>query len=134
MHALQGSKLVIIREFNSPASISHSKLYGNDVSSFFKLVKGFTRQVTLGSPVKLPSDIKEAHKELIARRKLNSILRSNAVRDPHIQIGDMINISVKRDNQKRGNWSHAKPVLKYDVESRTVTVPGSNGKFIQAAA
>ncbi|PXF44011.1 hypothetical protein BWQ96_06244 [Gracilariopsis chorda] len=45
----------------------------------------------------------------------------------------MVQMFVKHQNQKRGHWSSAKPVLSNDRASRTVTLPGANGRNLSAA-
>ena len=97
------------------------------------MAKGYTRPIVHGTLVQLPEEIRVAHYELLAKRKLDLILRSNAVRDKPLSVGDIGNVHVKHDSQKRGAWSQAKPVLHFDVSSQTVTVPGAKGKYIQAA-
>ena len=108
-------------------------LYGNDIASAHELVKGFTRPAIPGHPSNLPPEILEAHDLLVAKRKLNAILRSKATVDKQIKEGDLVQIFVKHSNAKRGAWSLAKPVLKYDSESQTVTVAGAKGKYQKAA-
>ena len=108
-------------------------LYGNDIASSNELAKGYTRPVSPSSPIKLPASIAEAHDELIAKRKLNAILRSKATVDKHIQVGDVVQVYRKMENAKRGSWSESKPVLSYDPKSQTVTVAGSKGKYVKAA-
>eukprot|EP00171_Calliarthron_tuberculosum_P022021 IDg22021t1 len=56
-----------------------------------------------------------------------------ATKDIFVSPGDLVQIHVKLQNQKKGKWSSNKPVLSYDHDSRTVTVPGSKGKTVQAA-
>ncbi len=45
----------------------------------------------------------------------------------------MVQIYTKNQHEKRGHWSSSKPVLSYDHEARTITVPGSGGRRICAA-
>lgn len=108
-------------------------LYGNDVASANELAKGYTRPIVTGSFFHVPDDVRAAHQELIAKRKLNKILRSNAVKDTPVKVGDMVEVFIRLDNQKRGKWSQPKPVLKYDLPSRTVTVSGAKGRYVKAA-
>lgn len=108
-------------------------LYGNDVASSNELAKGYTRPIADTGLHPLPQEIQDAHQELIAKRKLNAILRSHAVTEPSIKVGDVVQIFVHHEHQKRGTWSEAQPVLKYDPKSRTVTVAGSKGRYRKAA-
>jgi len=109
-------------------------LYGNDVMSSQELAKGYTRPVESGNvPRIVPKEIREAHENLKAKRKLTLILRSKATTDEKYESGDMVQIYVKKGNEKRGKWSGDKIVLSYDESSRSVTVPGGRGKRIIAA-
>ena len=97
------------------------------------MARGYTRPIVHGTLIQLPGEIRVAHDELLAKRKLNLIVRSNAVRDKPLSVGDMVNIHVKLNRQKRGTWSETKLILHFDASSQTVTVPGAKGKYIQAA-
>lgn len=44
-----------------------------------ELAKGLTRLLTGKYPIYIPKDVRAAHDELIAKRKLNSILSKNRV-------------------------------------------------------
>ena len=48
------------------------------------------------------------------------------------QIGDLVQVYIKLQHEKRGKRSNTKPVLSYDKISGTVTVPGQNGKVTAA--
>ena len=108
-------------------------LYGNDVASANELAKGYTRPTQNQEPTPLTDDIREAHEVLIAKRKLNVILRGKSTTETPICVGDMVQVFIRQQNEKRGKWSDAKPLLKYDRSSQTVIVPGRNGKTISAA-
>ena len=108
-------------------------LYGNDVTSAHELAKGFTRPAVLGYPSRLPPEILQAHDVLVAKRKLNAVLRSKATVDKQVKEGDLVQIYVKHSNAKRGKWFLPKPVLRYDLESQTVTVAGAKEKYRKAA-
>ncbi len=77
--------------------------------------------------------ILNAQKELIAKRKLNRILRSKAVTPPTITVGDVVQVYLKSENAKRGSWSAPKTVVNFDPESGIVTLPGKNGKLLRPA-
>lgn len=47
--------------------------------------------------------------------------------------GDTIEVFAKRDSQKPGSQSQPIPVLKYNPESRTITITSSKGRLIDAA-
>lgn len=108
-------------------------LYGNSVASTHELAKGFTRPINQDAPRLLPSDIRKAHEEMVAKRKLNLILSSKSIADTPIKVGDTVQIYIRLPNQKRGIWSEPQPVLQYDPESQTVTIAGSRGRCRQAA-
>jgi len=109
-------------------------LYGNDVMSAHELAKGYTRPIHPSGPlVVVPDDIQAAHDTLIAKRKLNLILKSNATHDIPLASGDLVQVFIKLEKEKRGKWSSPRPILTFDKPSGIVTVPGSNGKVIKAA-
>lgn len=108
-------------------------LYVNDIASSQELAKGYTRPISNTLPVPVPHEILEAHNELIAKRKLNKILRSKAITDKRIKECDFVQLYIKKGLEKRGTWTPAKPVLKYDSHSGTVTVAGEHGKRVEAA-
>ena len=107
-------------------------LYGNDIASATELAKLYTRPAGTGHPVHVPADLLEAHNTLIAKRKLNAILRAKTTLDKMIKPGDLIQVYIKQAHEKRGKWSTPKPVLKYDRDSQIVTVAGAKGKSINA--
>jgi len=109
-------------------------LYGSDTMSAHELAKGYTRPIGITAhPTYLPSELREAHDKLIAKRKLTLILRSKSIIEPEISTGDMVEVFIKKQHEKRGSWTAPKLVLSYDHPSRTVTVPGARGKTIAAA-
>lgn len=83
--------------------------------------------------MKLPSDVLHAHEEPVSKGKLKNILRSYAVKDKKMNIGDIVNIFVKHWHQKRNVWSIAKSELKFDATSRGLIVSGVKRKPGQAA-
>ncbi len=118
---------------NKAVRISND-LYGNDVMSANELAKGYARPIRSGdSPTDIPKDIIDAHDALQARRKLTLVLRSKSVHETPVQVGDTVQVFFKRDHEKRGSWSAPRTVLSYDHSSRTVTVPGKNGRTVSAA-
>jgi len=109
-------------------------LYGNDIMSANEMAKGYTRPLYNGkAPVFVPIEIMEAHQNLKAKRKLTMILRSKACTDERFSPGQLVQVFIKQGKEKRGKWSSDKPVLSYDDESRSVTVPGASGRKIVAA-
>lgn len=111
-----------------------NNLYGKDLLSANELAKGYTRPINGGAfPSEMPSQIHDAKETLRAKRKLNLILRSKSTQDEHIRAGDLVQIYIKQQHEKRGSWSAPKPVLAFGATSNTVTVPGSEGCTIKAA-
>lgn len=109
-------------------------LYGNDVASAHELAKGYTRPVINGSvPSCVPSEILDAHANLLAKRKLTLILRSKATAYEDFSPGSVVQVFIKTGKEKRGKWSGNKVVLAFDRASMIVAVPGANGKKINAA-
>lgn len=66
---------------------------------------------------------------LLAKRKLNIILRSISIAEMQGHVGKLVQIFICQ----RGSWSSPKPVLSFDSESQMVCVPGSEGRAIKAA-
>ena len=109
-------------------------LYGNDICSYHELAKGYTIPTEPGrSPEKVPEDIAKARDNIMAKHKLNLILRSKSTTDLHLKVSDLVQVFIKLQNEKRGKWSYPKPILGYDHASRIVTVPGQSGRKIKAA-
>jgi len=109
-------------------------LYGNDVMSSHELAKGYTRPIHSSGPIlQIPDEIKAAHDTLIAKRKMNLIMKSHATVDTPVAAGDLVQVFIKKEMEKRGKWSSPRPILSFDKPSGIVTVPGSNGKVIKAA-
>lgn len=65
-------------------------LHANDVFSANELAKVCTRPIVHDTVFEAPADIFSAHDELVAKRKLNSILRSKAVKDIYVAVGDIV--------------------------------------------
>ena len=81
----------------------------------------------------MPQDVRGTHQELIAKGKLDGILRTNAIKETAVKVGGMLRVFIRTENQKRGNWSLPKPVLSYEISYRTITVPGAKGKYVKTA-
>ena len=114
-------------------SISND-LYGNETKSAFELAKSFSKSIS-GKPIDniIPDDVRNARDQLRARRKLALILRSKAVTEEPISIGDLVEIYQKKEHEKRGKWSAPKPVISVNTNAHSVTVPGRNGRNITVA-
>ena len=70
---------------------------------------------------------------LKAKRKLNLILKSKAVKLPPISVGDLVDVYVKLSHQKRGKWIGPKKVLSFNIDAQSITYPGKHGKNSTAA-
>lgn len=114
-------------------SISND-LYGSDTVSSYEMTKGFTKQLKSNTqPIPVPDGIITAQETLKAKRKLILILRSHKFDVPSISVGDLVEVFVKKTNEKRGKWLNARPVTSVDISDGSVTVPGSKGHTITAA-
>lgn len=95
--------------------------------------KGYTKPIDQSFlPQGTPESLVSAHNELVAKRKLTLLLRSNATCNPTVRAGHLVQIYFKEKDQKRGRWLSTRTVLSHDPDSGLVTVPGSNGKKIHA--
>lgn len=109
-------------------------LYGSDTLSAFEMAKGYTKPISSDSScAPVHEEIIRAHDILVAKRKLNKILPSKSTADPKVQPGDLVQVFVRKEKEKRGKWLSARAVLSTDVTAGSVTVPDSNGKNITAA-
>lgn len=114
-------------------SISND-LYGNDIMSAFELAKGFTNPVaSTPHACIVPDDVREARDKMQARRKLALILRSKAVQELPISVGDMVEVFQKKAHEKRGKWTREKPILSINHNARSICVPGKAGRQMTVA-
>lgn len=106
-------------------------LYGTDVISAFEAEKGYRRPVQPDMPpVTVDSELLQAHGNLIARRKLKRILRSNSLSSNDFRVDDLVQIYVKHGKQKRGTWLSPRQVNKIDTDAGMLTVPSAAGHSI----
>ena len=69
-------------------------LYDNDICSYNELVKGYTRPIEpCRSTEIVPEDIAKARGTILAKRKLNLILRSKSTTDPYFKVADLVQTS-----------------------------------------
>ena len=109
-------------------------LYGNDNCSVHELAKGFTRPLVPGTlPKIVPKDLLRARETLMAKRKLNLILKIKSTMLASFRIGNLVQVVIKLQHENRGKWSSAKPILSYGKQSGKVNVPGQNCRTIKAA-
>lgn len=105
-HPLAAQKTVLISNY----------LYGVHVLSAYKVENGFTRQIyTLHGP--FPTEHFKAHAVVSAQRKLAKILSSKSIAKIPLAVGDLVDIYVRTDGQKRGKWFSRQSVLEFDRAS-----------------
>ena len=93
------------------------------------MAKGFAKPIQNNpSNNVIPDDIIDAHNELHARCKLSLILRSHAVTELPISVGDLVEVYSKAEHEKRGKWSLPKLILSINHDARSLTVQGKNHK------
>lgn len=60
-------------------------------------------------------------------------MRSRSTKNIFISVGDIVEIFVKHDNEKRGKWLSPRTMLSFDPASCTGTDTAGNGKTMCAA-
>ena len=106
-----------------------NEMYGTDTLSSFEIAKGYTKPVdNTILPQSTPQELLDAHHELKAKRKLTLMLRSQVSKDICVNAGDLVQVYIQKDKEKKGKWSSPRTVLKIDKDSGIVTVPGSTGR------
>lgn len=71
--------------------------------SAFESAKGFRSPVAAKpSDTVVPDDIRDARNQLQARRKFALILRSKAVKEVPLSVGDLVEVYQKKEHEKRG--------------------------------
>lgn len=98
----------------------------------FEMEKCFTRPLP-NNVVHTSSVIIEAPKNLNAKRKLKLILSSKAPKDINLSYGDLVEVYVKNDKEKRGKWPSLKTFLGYALSTVTFTLPASKDRVMRAA-
>lgn len=130
----ENAKSVNVKNLIQHAIRVSNDLYGNSVMSAQELAKGYTRPVTPDTPtINIPNEIRQAQEKLQARRKLNLILNSKSTSDIPTSVGDQVEVFVKQGHEKRGRWLSPRPVLDFDGDTGSVTLPGKNGRTMSAA-
>ena len=114
-------------------SISND-LYGNDTMSAFEMAKGFCNPVA-AKPIDtvVPDDVRDARDQLQARRKLALILRSKAVTEIPLSVGDVVEVYQKKEHETRGKWSDPRPIISINHDARSLIVPGRRGREVTVA-
>lgn len=108
-------------------------LYGNDTVSSSELAEGLSSPLLKETAIpSIPNDIVEAHINIVARRKLNRILRLHAFNTDSFKPGNMTQVYLKNDTAKLGSWSSPCIILSIDQEGGFVVAPGRSGKRASA--
>lgn len=91
-------------------------LYGLDTLSSSEISKGLVKPLCVSQrPVLVHDEPQAAHHELIAKRKLTLIMRSNDYLSQSIKIGDLVQIFIHDGKAKRGSWISPRKVLSTDT-------------------
>lgn len=104
-----------------------SYFYGNDIILAFNLSKGFTKHL-LRSPLEdfILDEVVMSHENLQAKRKPSLIIKSKAVKETPIRIGDFLEVYSKRKQEKRVIWTAPTQFLSVNHSARSVKIPGKN--------
>lgn len=81
----------------------------------------------------IPDDLIEAQFDLFSKRKLKNILRSKPSKDSVISSGDLVEVYLMYDNDKRVKWLSPPTVISFDPNSWTVTLPAGNGRTMNSS-
>lgn len=92
---------------------------------------GYCRPIiNFNCPRMIQDEIIKSHEALQVNSKLSLILIYKYSNDTSISIGYMVQIFLKQEYLKRGNWSTLRHVLSYYKQSHAVTITGSNEREI----
>ena len=100
------------------------------------MAKCFTKPVSKSAsilPIDPDPDLVEAQLQLEAKRKMTRILHTKAISEVQVAVGDLVEVFVKREKEKRGKWLTPRSVLSIDRASGSLTVPGAHGRTMTAA-
>lgn len=76
--------------------------YTEATASTYELATGHTRSIEDQLSKKVHPEVKAARRKLIAKRKLNMIIRMKATKVPIRNEGDLLQVYVKLKNDKKG--------------------------------
>lgn len=108
-------------------------LYMSDVMSAYETAKGLTcPHASGGKPIFVGAEILIDLQEPIVRRKLTRILRSHSLKPSNFKLGDLTQIYVHHNNQKRDKWLSPRQIFSIEIDVGTVAVPGLFGNTINA--
>lgn len=83
--------------------------------------------------MKIPLELIESQKLLLAKKKLPLVLLSKSVQEIPVNIGDMVQVYVKNGKWKQEKWSEPKQAINFDNHYKNFTVPASSGRSIRSA-
>lgn len=67
------------------------------------------------------------------KRKLKNIFCRKYITDIPIAVGDLVDVYMRTDEQKRGRWYFPRWVLELCGASWTITIPDSSGRTMKLA-
>ena len=108
-----------------------NELYGNDFCSSHELAKGFTRHIESGSLPKFIPQVGNAREILMAKRKLNLILKPKSTTVAPVKIGDLFKVFIKLQHEKGASGLLLSQSLAMTKKSSIITLPGQNGRKIK---
>lgn len=108
-------------------------LYGNDCVCAFEIVHGRLPNLLSNDLIKLLPDLFQTHESSRRRRKLKLVLKSQSITEDAIKVGYILELFIKKPNDKRGKWVTNKSVLLFDPSELTITFAGRNGHTANAA-
>lgn len=95
------------------------------------MANGYTKPVNHNvSPQFVQEDLYQARETLIAKRKLTLIMRTQATVDIVLKTGDLVQVFVKNEQDKRRKWLSKRAVISTNTSEGTIYVPGDKGHEI----
>lgn len=107
-------------------------LYESYVPSLFELAKVFTRPVThLYFSMRLDQDLIGYQLELEAKQKWTGNIDSKTIVEPSLKFGDLAEVYIWNDKNKRGKWLSLKVILEIERQSGTFTILASSRPYLE---
>lgn len=95
------------------------------------MAKVFTKQITSQAMrTTVAEEMVIVREKLKSRSKMELILKSKALKELPVHVGDCVEIHQKSQHEKRGKSSNPKPILSLNYEGRSVMVLGKNIKVL----
>lgn len=109
-------------------------LYGSDTLSAYEMAKGFTKPLCVNhKPIPVDDELRNAHDERIAKRKLTLILRSNVYSTDKFNVGGLVQFFIDDGKSKHGSCTSPRNVLSIDNDAGMINVAGRARKPVSAA-